>query len=52
MSKSSLSEVEYRLSLVSRLGYLEKKDLERLNALEDTAARTLFGLIQFMKKEI
>ena len=52
MAKSSLSEAEYLLSLAVRLGYLGAKDFERMNALANSAAKTLYGLIQFVKKEI
>ncbi len=52
MAKSSLSEAEYLLSLVLRLGYLGAKDFERMNALANIAARTLYGLIQSVRKEI
>jgi four helix bundle protein len=52
IAKSSLSEVEYLLTLVVRLGYLNQKDFERINGLSDIAARTLYGLIQSVRKEI
>lgn len=52
MAKSSLSEVEYLLSLVSRLGYLNPKDYERIELSAQKTARTLFGLIQAVRREI
>lgn len=52
MAKSSLSEAEYLLSLVLRLGYLSENDFNKINALADIAARTLFGLIQSVRKEM
>ncbi len=52
MAKSSLSEAEYLLGLVFRLGYVEPKDFEKINSLANMTAKTLYGLIQFLKKEI
>ncbi len=52
MAKSSLSEVEYLLSLVSRLGYLDQKDFGQIDFLAQKTARTLFGLIQAVRKDI
>lgn len=52
MAKSSLSEVEYLLSLTMRLGYLFPKDFENVNILADKTAKTLYGLIQAMRKEV
>jgi len=52
IAKSSLAEVEYLISLASRLGYLAPGDFKKAEGLADKAARTLYGLIQSMKKEI
>ena len=52
MAKSSLSETEYFLSLVLRLGYLIPKDYEQMDLLAQKTARTLFGLIQAVRKDI
>ncbi len=51
IAKGSLSEVEYLLSLAVRLGYLSSKDFEQINLSAQKTARTLYGLIQAMRKD-
>jgi four helix bundle protein len=52
IAKSSLSETEYLLSLAVRLGYLTPKDSERVNVAANVTAKTLYGLMQSVRKEI
>lgn len=52
MAKGSLSEVEYLLSLAMRLGYLPSQNFEKTNNLTNQTAKTLYGLIQAVRKEM
>lgn len=52
ISRGSLAEVEYLLSLANKLGYIEKKDFENLEEKKQFAAKTLYGLIESVKKEV
>lgn len=51
IARGSLAETEYLLNLSYRLGYLDKKELEKLNILREETSRTLFGLISSVEKE-
>ncbi len=52
IAKGSLAEVGYLLHLVHRLGHVEKQEYLRLNALKEETAKTLYGLIQSVEKEV
>jgi four helix bundle protein len=52
VARGSISEVEYLLHLSSRLGYLDNSNYKRLEGLRVEAGRTLYGLIEAVKKEI
>jgi four helix bundle protein len=51
ISKGSLAELEYYIHLAKRLGYLPDADYQKLNALQDEAARILTGFIRFKEAE-
>jgi four helix bundle protein len=52
IAKGSIAEVEYLLHLANRLGYLPNNDYKRIEELRTTAAKTLYGLITSVRKEI
>ena len=52
MSRGSIAETEYLLHLANRLGYLNNKWFKKLSTLREEAAKTLFGLIGSVGKEI
>ncbi|MFQ6015189.1 MAG: hypothetical protein ACE5NP_07080 [Anaerolineae bacterium] len=47
-----LTELEYFVHVSDRLGYLEEEDNISLSAQLDETARTLFGLINWLSKQI
>lgn len=52
ISRGSIAEVEYLLNLANKLGYIDKGKFEKINMLIQEVARTLFGLIESVSKEI
>lgn len=52
MARGSMSETEYLVHLARRLGYLNSSEFERINELCEEAAKTLYGLIQSVSKEV
>ncbi len=52
MSWGSLAELQYLISLAERLKYLDSNVGNRLTEQANVAARTLFGLIESVKKEL
>lgn len=51
ISRGSMAETEYLLHLANRLGYLDNEEYEKLDKLEQEAAKTLYGLISSVEKE-
>ena len=51
ISRGSVAETEYLLHLANSLGYLDNKRFEKLDALREETAKTLFGLIESVGKE-
>jgi four helix bundle protein len=51
-ARGSAAEVNYLLSVAYRLSYFETKIYEKLDILVKEVARTLFGLIQSVGKEV
>jgi four helix bundle protein len=51
ISRGSIAETEYLLHLSSKLEYLDNKGYEDTDRLREEAAKTLFGLIESVKKE-
>jgi len=51
-ARGSAAEVDYLLSVAYRLSYLDLNNYEKLNASVKEVARTLFGLIQSIGKEL
>ncbi len=52
VAKASMSEAEYYIHLAHQLAYLEGADLESLTALQAEAAKTLYGLIRWLERQI
>ena len=52
IARGSAAEVDYLLSVAYRLGYLEAKVYGKLDISSKEVARTLFGLIQAIGKEL
>lgn len=52
IARGSLAEAEYLLHLANRLGYLDHKELEKLEIIREETAKTLFGLISSVEKEM
>lgn len=52
IARGSLAETEYLLYLSNQLGYLSNKDFEPIDDLRKNTAKTLFGLIEAVTKEI
>ncbi|MGA2070248.1 MAG: four helix bundle protein [Sedimentisphaerales bacterium] len=47
----SVAEVEYLLHLANRLGYLQNSVYKKMEELQTTVAKTLYGLIVAVKKD-
>ena len=52
MSRGSLAESQYLISLAQRLEYLNSNNSHELVEKANTAAKTLFGLINSVKTEV
>lgn len=52
MSRGSLAELQYLISLATRVGYLSFDKSQKLSEQADSAAKTLFGLINSVKAEV
>ena len=52
MSRGSLCETDYLLNLSFKLGYLKSNEFELLDGKRKEVAKTLFGLIESVKKEV
>ena len=52
ISRGSLAEVEYLLSLAKRLGYLNGSEFEKIDSVFNDTAKTLFGLISVVNAEV
>ena len=52
IARASLSETEYLLHLSNRLGYLRDINYKKIDELRIETAKTLYGLINSVKKEI
>ena len=52
VARGSIAEAEYLLHLSRRLGYLNDEEYKQLEDLRKEAAKTLYGLITAVKKDI
>ena len=52
IARGSLVETEYLLCLSNKLGYLDDQNFEIIDNLRRNAAKTLFGLIEAVTKQI
>jgi four helix bundle protein len=52
VARGSIAEVEYLLHFVNRIGYLKNDDYKEMEDLGQEAAKTLYGLINSVKKDI
>lgn len=52
ISRASLAETEYLLHLSSILGYLDQKSFDTIDNIKQDVAKTLFGLITAVEKEL
>jgi four helix bundle protein len=52
IARGFLVETEYLLHLGNRLGYLDNEEFKIVDDLRKDAAKTLFGLINAVKKEV
>jgi four helix bundle protein len=52
IARGSIAEVEYLLHLSERVGYLDNDSYQKLESLRIKAAKTLYGLINSVKKDI
>lgn len=52
ISRGSIAECEYLLNLATKLGYLDKEGFNKINDLRQETAKTLFGLISSVEKEV
>ena len=52
VARASLSETEYFLHLSKRLEYLQDESYKKIDKLRKETAKTLQGLINYVKKEI
>jgi four helix bundle protein len=51
IAQGSISELEYLLHLSKKLGYLKESEYDKLDSLRAQAAKTLYGLINYIEKE-
>ena len=51
IARGSLAETEYLLHLANGLDYLRVEEFERINRMAQETAKTLFGLLEAVKKE-
>jgi len=52
ISRGSLCELEYLLQLANKLEYFGIKEFEKINNLISEVSKTLFGLIDFIEKDV
>ena len=52
VARGSLAEAEYLLHLANKLGYLDDKDFENTVSHKQSVAKTLYGLIESVGKEV
>ena len=52
IARGSLAEVEYLLHLANRLGYVNKGEYDSIDGIRLQTAKTLFGLIEAVQKEV
>ena len=52
VARASSAEVEYLLHLSRRIGYLKNDDYKQMENLRQETAKTLYGLINSVKKDI
>ncbi len=52
IARGSLAETEYLLYLSNTIGYLSSANFEIIDDIRKNAAKTLFGLIEAVKKQI
>lgn len=52
ISRGSIAETEYLLYLANSLEYLSNTEFRKLDKLREDTAKTLFGLIESVDKEI
>ena len=52
VSRASLAETEYLLHLTNKLGYLTDELFGKIEERKQEVAKTLFGLIEAVKKEL
>src|SRR3989338_5651134 len=52
VARGSLAEAEYLLHLANKLGYLDEKGFEDTVSYKQSVAKTLYGLIESVGKEV
>ena len=52
VARGSLAEAEYLLHLANKLGYLDDKGFEDTVSYKQSVAKTLYGLIESVGKEV
>ncbi len=52
VARASLAETEYLLHLINKLGYLTDELFGKVEERKQEVAKTLFGLIEAVKKEL
>lgn len=52
VARASLAETEYLLHLTSKLGYLKDELFGKIEERKQEVAKTLFGLIEAVKREV
>ncbi len=52
IARGSIAEIEYLLHLSERVGYLDNDSYQKLESLRIKTAKTLYGLINSVKKDI
>src|SRR3989338_5525693 len=52
VARGSLAEAEYLLHLANKLGYLDDKGFEYTVSYKQSVAKTLYGLIESVGKEV
>jgi four helix bundle protein len=52
IARGSLAETEYLLHLANRLNYFADKKFEQISGIQQESAKTLYGLIQSVQKEV
>jgi len=52
IARGSIAEAEYLLYLSRQLGYLKENDYKEVEELRKETAKTLYGLVNSVKKEV